>query len=156
MHIYESMYINGTLYTQVHTCVLKYPVYDNIYICVQVYTCTCILHLQSYPHTLIYTYNINVNKKYTDHKNSKNVERILTSPSVAMASAASDITPRVWKANTHNSRVHTQGWNHGLDHSRKCKVIAYRKQTLISPNSRICFSSQMTQNSFSVFSRFRV
>lgn len=34
-----------------------------------------------------------------------------TSASVAIASAASAITPSVWKANTHSSRVHTQGCN---------------------------------------------
>ena len=33
----------------------------------------------------------------------------LTSASVAMASAASAITPRDWKANTHSSLVHTHG-----------------------------------------------
>lgn len=33
----------------------------------------------------------------------------LTSASVAMASAASAITPRDWKANTQSSLVHTHG-----------------------------------------------
>ena len=35
---------------------------------------------------------------------------VLTLASVATDSAASAITPSVWKANTHNSLVHTHGY----------------------------------------------
>jgi hypothetical protein len=54
---------------------------------------------------------------------------------VAISSAASFITPRVWKANTHSSRSHTVGCKGtGISYSicfhlsiHKCKVALHNK-----------------------------
>lgn len=39
------------------------------------------------------------------------IKRSTTSASVAMSSAASDITPNCWNAKQHNSLLHTAGFN---------------------------------------------
>ena len=51
-------------------------------------------------------------------------QSLQTSAPVAISSAASDITPSVWNANTHSSRAHTAGFNiapferHAIHHTQ--------------------------------------
>jgi len=70
-----------------------------------------------------------------------------------MVSAASDMTPRVWKANTHSSLVHTQGYTAKPRHTHVVKRQGLKTKTadtFISPDSITCLSSQITQYSFNV------
>ena len=80
-----------------------------------------------------------------------------TSESVAIASAASAITPRVWKENTQSVRVHTHGcvMADRIVHNNTTQNIC-TLCTFSSEHSKMCLSSQMTQNSFSVFIRCRI
>lgn len=103
------------------------------------------------------------------------VQRVTSAP-VATDSAASAMTPSVWKANTHSSREHTEGYNKRskvTTKSLKCKeeaklFILYNKlawHTMlvlwfigvmgmptfnIAPFWKTWASSQTTQNSFNV------
>ena len=124
---------------------------------------SCIGHCYQQIHNLDYDDMVTELVSLNEDRDIREREReLLTSASVAMASAASAMTPNVWKAKTQSSLQHTQG----CTHNKKSLLFFFfflggggdlgsSGHTLRRPLSRTCLSSQITQYSLREWMRLR-